>query len=103
MDAVGTAQNSISNREREVLALVAQGFTNVEIGEHLSITRTTVRKHLEHIFSKLRVHDRTEAVVKYFFSVENQKVIRNGRRRNLCHKRPSGRAANHTSNMKNAH
>ena len=47
----------------------------MEIGERLSITRTTVRTHLENIYAKLRVHDRTEAVVKYFFPVESQKVI----------------------------
>lgn len=75
MEAVRAAQKSISMREREILALVAQGFTNIEIGEHLSITRTTVRTHLENIYSKLCVHDRTEAVVKYFFSAECQKVI----------------------------
>jgi ATP/maltotriose-dependent transcriptional regulator MalT len=75
MEAVRAAQKSISVREREILALVAQGFTNIEIGEHLSITRTTVRTHLENIYHKLCVHDRTEAVVKYFFSAESQKVI----------------------------
>jgi ATP/maltotriose-dependent transcriptional regulator MalT len=75
MNDVSVAEKSISTREREVLALVAQGCTNMEIGERLSITRTTVRTHLENIYNKLCVHDRTEAVVKYFFSAEIQKVI----------------------------
>jgi ATP/maltotriose-dependent transcriptional regulator MalT len=75
MDAARVAQKSISMREREVLALVAQGCTNVEIGEQLSITRTTVRTHLENIFNKLCVHDRTEAVVKYFFSGQSEKLL----------------------------
>jgi ATP/maltotriose-dependent transcriptional regulator MalT len=68
-------QKALSKREREILVLVAQGCTNLEIGQRLSIARTTVRTHLENIFEKLSVHDRTEAVVKCFFSVENQKVI----------------------------
>jgi ATP/maltotriose-dependent transcriptional regulator MalT len=75
MDAARVAQKPISMREREVLALVAQGCTNVEIGEQLSITRTTVRTHLENIYNKLCVHDRTEAVVKYFFSSESEKLL----------------------------
>ena len=75
MDIASVNQKLISTREREVLALVAQGCTNVEIGERLAITRTTVRTHLENIFNKLCVHDRTEAVVKYFFSAESQKLI----------------------------
>ncbi len=75
MNDASVAEKPISIREREILALVAQGCTNVEIGERLSITRTTVRTHLENIFNKLCVHDRTEAVVKYFFSAESQKVI----------------------------
>ena len=87
MDVAPIAQNLISKREREILVLVAQGFTNLEIGESLSITRTTVRTHLENIYAKLRVHARTEAVVKYFFLVESQKVIGNGIRRDLCNRR----------------
>jgi NarL family two-component system response regulator LiaR len=75
MDTGGVIRNSISNREREILLLVAQGYSNPEIGERLLITRTTVRTHLENIYHKLRVHDRTAAVVKYFFSAESQKVI----------------------------
>jgi ATP/maltotriose-dependent transcriptional regulator MalT len=75
MDALNAAEKLISMREREILVLVAQGYTNMEIGDRLSIARTTVRTHLENIFAKLCVHDRTEAVVKYFFSAESQKVI----------------------------
>jgi DNA-binding NarL/FixJ family response regulator len=75
MDVVEIEQKLISSREREILVLVAQGCTNVEIGKQLSITRNTVRTHLENIFKKLAVHDRTEAVVKFFFSIENQRVI----------------------------
>jgi len=76
-EAVKAAQRSISEREREILLLVAQGFSNAEIGECLSITRLTVRTHLENIFAKLNVRDRTQAVVRYFFFAESEKVIGN--------------------------
>ena len=75
MFTVSGGQKALSKREREILVLVAQGCTNLEIGERLSIARTTVRTHLENIYDKLCVHDRTEAVVKFFFSVENQRVM----------------------------
>ena len=75
MEAVSVARKSISEREREILVLVAQGFSNAEIGDSLSITRLTVRTHLENIFAKLCVHDRTQAVVRYFFFAESEKVI----------------------------
>ena len=75
MDSASGARKIISQREREILVLVAQGFTNIEIGERLSITRTTVRTHLENIFAKLCVCGRTEAVVKYFFAAESKKQI----------------------------
>jgi DNA-binding CsgD family transcriptional regulator len=75
MDDVRVAQRSISEREREILVLVAQGFTNAEIGECLSITRLTVRTHLENIYAKLCVRDRTQAVVRYFFFAESEKII----------------------------
>jgi len=75
MVSVSAAQKAISQREREILALVAQGFTNIEIGERLSITRTTVRTHLENIYRKLCVRDRTEAVVRYFFAAESKRIV----------------------------
>ena len=77
VDAVSVAEKSISAREREILVLVAQGFTNAEIGECLYITRLTVRTHLENIYAKLNVRDRTQAVVRYFFFAESKKVIGN--------------------------
>jgi DNA-binding NarL/FixJ family response regulator len=55
----------LSNREMEILALVADGCPNREIAARLAISRETVRTHLMRIFKKLRVHRRTEAAVKY--------------------------------------
>jgi DNA-binding NarL/FixJ family response regulator len=65
-DPNGTEQ--LSARESELLALVAEGFTNKEIGARLNISNDTVRSHLVHIFEKLHVRCRTEAAAKYFRS-----------------------------------
>ncbi len=51
----------LSRREAEVLAWVAQGKTNAEIGKILSSSPRTVEKHLEHVFEKLGVESRTAA------------------------------------------
>jgi DNA-binding NarL/FixJ family response regulator len=51
----------LSAREREVLALVALGRTNREIGEHLFISQKTVGVHVGNILSKLAVSGRVEA------------------------------------------
>lgn len=53
--------DGLSNREVEVLALVAQGHTNKEIGEKLFISPKTVARHLANVFAKLGVSSRTEA------------------------------------------
>jgi predicted ATPase/DNA-binding CsgD family transcriptional regulator len=52
------AGDSLSPREREVLELVAQGMTNVEIGERLYISKRTVESHVEHIKQKLGLGSR---------------------------------------------
>jgi DNA-binding NarL/FixJ family response regulator len=54
----------LSDREREVLALVAQGLSNPEIGRRLHVTEATVKTHLLHAFEKLGVSDRTRAVAR---------------------------------------
>jgi DNA-binding CsgD family transcriptional regulator len=54
----------VTEREREILALVAVGKTNGEIGTILAISARTVQKHLEHIFQKLGVESRTAAAVR---------------------------------------
>jgi DNA-binding NarL/FixJ family response regulator len=57
------APPALSARESEVLALVAEGLTNAQIGERLYIGQATVKTHLLRIFTKLGVSDRTAAVM----------------------------------------
>ena len=54
----------LTEREREVLALIAQGYTNQAIAERLVITPKTVRNHISSIFSKLQVTSRLEAIMR---------------------------------------
>ncbi len=53
----------LTPREREILRLLAQGFTNQEIGEQLALSVGTVKNHLSVIFAKLSVRDRTQAAL----------------------------------------
>jgi DNA-binding NarL/FixJ family response regulator len=56
------AEEMLSAREIEVLAMVARGASNKEVGRQLHISEATVKTHLIHIFEKLGVSDRTQAV-----------------------------------------
>ncbi len=56
----------LTPREREVIAHVAEGRTNNEIGQLLGISSQTVRKHLENAYQKLGTHTRTGAVAAVF-------------------------------------
>jgi DNA-binding CsgD family transcriptional regulator len=58
--------SGLTSREAEVLALVAQGRTNSEIGSILNISSRTIQKHLEHIFQKLGVESRTAAAGRFW-------------------------------------
>lgn len=53
---------ALTARQLGLLRLVAAGYTNGQIARRLSISEATVRKHLEHIFARLRVDSRTAAV-----------------------------------------
>ena len=55
--------SELTDREYEIFALIADGLSNAEIGARLFITDTTVKTHITHIFQKLGVRDRVQAVV----------------------------------------
>jgi DNA-binding NarL/FixJ family response regulator len=57
---------SLSQREQEVLELMAKGLTNPEIGELLTLSRSTIKVHVAHILEKLGVADRTEAAAEAY-------------------------------------
>ncbi len=54
----------LSQREREVLELIAEGLSNTEIAERLFLAPTTVKVHTRHIYEKLNVNSRTQAVAQ---------------------------------------
>lgn len=54
----------LSVRERQVLVLVARGFTSDVIGRRLGVAPSTIRTHVEHIRTKLGVHTRSQAVAR---------------------------------------
>jgi DNA-binding NarL/FixJ family response regulator len=60
----GPAQGDLSDREREVLGLVAQALSNGQIASRLGLTEATVKRHLRNIFAKLGAVSRLDAVNK---------------------------------------
>lgn len=56
----------LSNRENEILQLLSKGLLYKEIAEQLAISVSTVRQHIHHIYEKLHVQNRTEAINKAF-------------------------------------
>jgi DNA-binding CsgD family transcriptional regulator len=72
----------LTRREREVLAMLAEGETNARIAKRLVVTEDTVKTHVKHILRKLAVHNRSQAVSRYFHmrgsSVEQRLVASTG-------------------------
>lgn len=64
LQTVLNAANTLTPREQEVLALVAEGLTNRQIAERLVVAEVTARDHVQHIIHKLAVPDRTAAAVQ---------------------------------------
>jgi DNA-binding NarL/FixJ family response regulator len=58
-------QAKLSQREREVLGLLARGYAFKEVSDALGISVTTVGTHIRHIYEKLHVHSRAQAVAAY--------------------------------------
>lgn len=68
---------SISNREMDVFKLIVNGLSNKEISDQLFISEHTVKNHITHIFQKLTVNDRLQAMAKvYKACIEEGKIIR---------------------------
>jgi DNA-binding NarL/FixJ family response regulator len=66
--ATEEAIGDLSEREVEVLQLMAQGMSNQEIAKELYLSSTTVKTHVSHILTKLGVRDRVQAVVEAYDS-----------------------------------
>jgi len=60
-----TEMEDLSPREREILELLAEGFSNKEIAVRIGVSDGTVRWHLRHVYDKLHVRSRTEAALKF--------------------------------------
>ena len=56
----------LTNRESELLKLIADGLTNREISCNLSISESTVENHIHHIYGKLGISNRARAVARAF-------------------------------------
>jgi LuxR family transcriptional regulator, maltose regulon positive regulatory protein len=62
--AVGEWEEPLSEREVEVLRWMARGMTNAQIAEQMVVAESTVKKHINHIFGKLGVETRTQALIR---------------------------------------
>jgi DNA-binding NarL/FixJ family response regulator len=63
--AAGSEVENLTQREHEILQLLAKGYQYKEIAESAGIKLETVRSHIKHIYDKLHVRSRTEATLKY--------------------------------------
>ena len=65
-NSIAASLSVLSNREKEILELLAKGMLYKEIAAKLFISQETVRKHVYHIYEKLHVNNRVEAINKFF-------------------------------------
>jgi DNA-binding NarL/FixJ family response regulator len=71
--------SGLSAREREVLELLARGYLYKEIAELLQIRFATVNSHIRHIYEKMHVQSRGQAVAKYAHIATHDKHVRSSR------------------------
>ncbi len=55
---------TLTNREREILALIAQGHSNAAMAQQLTLSVKTVQNYVSNVFSKLQVADRAQAIIR---------------------------------------
>jgi DNA-binding CsgD family transcriptional regulator len=60
-----TANNMLSDRERDILKELEKGATYKEVGNNLYISENTVRTHVRHIYEKLEANNRTRALTNW--------------------------------------
>jgi DNA-binding NarL/FixJ family response regulator len=65
---VGREVAALTDREREVLRLIARGLNNLEIGDHLALRPPTVKTHVGHLLAKLNARDRAQLVIAAYES-----------------------------------
>ena len=70
--APSTAPAVLTEREREVLRLVARGLSNAQLADHLCLSHATVKTHVSRVLGKLELHDRAQLVV---FAYETGMVV----------------------------
>jgi RNA polymerase sigma factor (sigma-70 family) len=58
-----SAVHSLTDREKQVLELLSKGLTYAAIGERLEVSAETVKKHLQHIYRKLKAQNKIEALI----------------------------------------
>jgi DNA-binding NarL/FixJ family response regulator len=68
-----TDTSRLSSREQQVLELLAKGYLYKEIAESLGISYDTVHNHIRHVYDKLHVRSRSQAVAKYFEKTRSSK------------------------------
>ena len=64
--AGGLDEAGLTDREAEVLRLIAQGLTNAEIAAQLIVSPETIKTHVAHVLTKLNARDRTQAVIRAY-------------------------------------
>ncbi|UPM49634.1 MULTISPECIES: helix-turn-helix domain-containing protein [unclassified Synechococcus] len=73
--SLGHSPMDLSERELEIIQLVAQGLTNQEIGEHLMISKRTVDNHVSNVFTKTGAKNR---VALLNWAMDHGKICRDG-------------------------
>jgi DNA-binding NarL/FixJ family response regulator len=71
----------LTTREQQILDLVAEGLTNRKISSNLSISESTVENHVHHIFMKMAISNRAQAVARAFqlrISLQNEMLKNRG-------------------------